>query len=105
MVELMILISVGFTSGGLYLIGVKLRGLPRNLLSQAFGKLLECVGMTVIVFLVNGAILLVPVLMFQDSLAAAFPHYVASDVAVLALSFLQTVIFQWWGEAANRLRR
>jgi hypothetical protein len=105
MEHLFIVILLGLTSGGGYVVGVNGLGLSAPGLRVAVNKALECVG-TMVVFC--GANLLVGMLAI---LAARFltggfvSLYLAADITLLVLSLLQALIFQGWLQACRQCRR
>lgn len=105
MASLFLLVLAGLTSLGAYLVGTRGLALSRRALGAAVGKVLECVGMTVVFFLINlgGGIL---VLLTVRTLTGTFVAlYLADDIALPILFLLQALAFEWWRGLAAPSRR
>ncbi len=103
MERLLILVVVGLTSVGIYLIGAKRLGLPPSGFRKAVGKMLEGVGMTFILFVVNIAAGVFAILA-AGILTGEFSLYLITHEAEkwLVLSLFQALTFQWWREPSAR---
>lgn len=97
--RLLILVAVGLTSVGIYLIGAKRLGLPPSSFRRAVGKMIEGVGMTLIFFVVNLAAGAFTILT-AGILTGEFWFYLITHAAEkwLVLSLFQALTFQWWQE-------
>jgi len=102
MERLLILVVVGLTSVGIYLIGAKRLGLPPSGFRKAVGKMLEGVGMTLILFVVNLAAGSFAILA-AGILTGEFSLYLITHEAEkwLVLSLFQALTFQWWQELSR----
>ena len=96
-----ILVLVGLTSVGAYLVGAKGFGLSANRLRTAIGRVLECVGMTLLFFVVNLAAGIIAILAARVLTRGGMSLYLADDVTLLVLSLLQGLTFQWWREPSG----
>lgn len=98
MEQFFVLILVGLTSIGAYLLGAKRLGLLWRHLRVAIGRMLECIGMALVFFLVNLAAGMAIVLAGRLLTRGFVSLYLANDVSLVMLSFLQALAFQWWRE-------
>jgi len=96
MAEYFTLILVGLSSGVAYLIGVNAQGRSPAALRAAMGKMLECLGVTVVFFGINLAAGMVIALMGRLVTRQFVSLYLANDISLLVLSFLQGLVFQCW---------
>ena len=103
MERLPILVVVALTSVGIYLIGAKRLGLPPSGFRKAVGKMLEGVGMTLVLFAVNLAAGAFTILA-AGMVTGEFSLYLITHEADkwLVLSLVQALTFQWWREASRR---
>lgn len=99
-----ILVLVGLTSVGAYLVGARALGLSGSGVREAIGAMFECVGMTLVFLVVNLALGMVVILAARQFTRGFVPLYLAADEAFLALSLLQGLTFRWWQEASRRRR-
>ena len=93
---------VGFTSVGIYLVGSRGLGLSGRDLPAAVGKMLECVGATLVFFVVNLAVAITVIFISRGLGGDLVSLYPAGDTAWLILSLFQAVTFQWWRELSRR---
>jgi hypothetical protein len=98
MEHLFVPVLVALTSLGTVLLGARALGLSQRGLRAAVGKMLECVGLTLVFFLGNLAAGMAVVLLGRLLTRGFVSLYLASDVTLLVLSLLQGVTFQWWRE-------
>ena len=89
MAQLFILILVVGTSVGAYLIGTKGFGLSGWAIRAAVGRMLECVGLTLLFFAVNLVVGVIAVLTARAVTGGFVSLYAASDLSLLGLSLLQ----------------
>lgn len=101
MEQFFVLILVGLTSIGAYLLGAKRLALSWRHLRVAMGRMLECIGMTLVFFLVNLAAGMAIVLAGRLLTQGFVSLYLANDVSLVMLSFLQALTFQWWRQSAE----
>lgn len=99
--EYFTLVLVGLSSGVAYLIGVNAHRRSRVALRAAMGKMLECLGTTVVFFGINLAAGMVIALMGRLVTRQVVSLYLANDISLLVLSFLQALAFQWWRELSK----
>jgi hypothetical protein len=102
MEQAFILIVAGLTSVATYLLGVKGLRLSKRGLWPALGKALECIGLTLALFLLNVAVGMVAILATQLLIGRFISLYHASDTTLLVLSLLQALTFQAWREVSRR---
>lgn len=94
-----VLILVGLSSAGARLLGR--RGLPRGGFRFALGKALECLGLAVLFFAANVSLGFLISLLARASGQVFVSVYLSVDIALLALSLVQALVFQWWRETAR----
>jgi len=98
---------VACTSIAAFLIGARGLGLPRRGLRMAAGRMLECVGLTLVFFAANLALAMLAILAARRLSRGFVSLYLANDLVLLGLSLLQALVFAWWwerpssGEAAS----
>lgn len=92
----LILIMAGLTSVGTYILGVKGLRLSGYGLLLALGKACECVGLTLVFFLLNLMVGIVVILIARLFMGRFVSLYSASDATLLVLSLLQALTFQAW---------
>jgi len=97
-VEVLLLALVGLTSVGLYVVGRKCLGLSGGGLRAAVGKVLECVGVSLLFFGLNVGVAVIVILVIRKLGGPFVSLYPANDIAWLVLSLLQGFIFHWWRE-------
>ena len=96
MKAMFILALTGLTSVGAYFIGIRRLRLSSRSFGAATGKMLESFG-TTLVFLVVNLVVAVAIVLAMRSLTGTFVSvYVTHDAALMGLSLLQGVTFQWW---------
>jgi hypothetical protein len=98
MEQFFVLVLVGITSLGTFLLGARVLGLSGRGLRAAVGKTLECVGLTLVFFLANLGAGMAVVLLGRLLARGFVSVYLANDVTLLVLSLLQGLAFQWWRE-------
>jgi hypothetical protein len=104
MEQAFILIMVGLTSVGGYILGIKGLRLSRSGLWSALGKACECVGLTLVFFLLNLAVGIFAILAVRSVSGRFVSMYIVSDITLLIVSLLQALIFQAWREGARHRR-
>lgn len=105
MEEPFILVLVALTSAGAYLVGAKGLRLSRSGLRAALCRMLECVGVTLVFFVVNLATGMIAILAARVLTRHVVSLYLADNLTVLVLSILQGIAFQWWREPSAPARR
>ena len=91
----------GVTSPALYLIATRRLGARRGALRPALARLLECVGLTVVLAVVNLALGFVLVLALRGLTGSFVSLYLNIDSTLLVLSLLQAIVLQWWLAAGD----
>lgn len=75
------------------------RGLPRAALFVAVGRVLECVGLAMVLLAVNVIVGMAAVLALRFLTGRFLSLYPNTDITLLVLSLLQALLLQaWWGE-------
>jgi hypothetical protein len=87
---------VACTSLAAYVIGARGLGLSRRGLRVAVGRMLECVGLTLVFFAANLALAMLLILAARRLTRGFVSLYLANDLALAGLSLLQALIFAWW---------
>lgn len=92
-----VLLLVGLSSAGARLLGRRV--LPKGGFRFGLGKALECLGLAVLFFAANVCLgFLISV--FARAAGPVFVSvYLSADIALLALSLVQALVFQWWRES------
>lgn len=96
MEQFFVLLLVGLTSAGAYVVGTSGLGLSGARLRVALGRVLESVGITAIFFMVNLAVAVTVILATRVVMGRFVSLYLAADETLLVLSLLQGLTFQWW---------
>jgi uncharacterized membrane protein YdfJ with MMPL/SSD domain len=92
--EVFVLVLFAATSSGLYLVG-RLRLRLGSSLRAGLEKTLETIGLAALFLGANVAIAVASILGLQ-SMGFTVSMYVGADPAVIGLSLLQAVVFQFW---------
>jgi hypothetical protein len=98
MKDFFVLILVGTTSLGAFLIGVGVIGMSWGSLGRAIGRMLEGVGLALIFFMANVAVGMTVVFAGRLLTRSFVSLYLADDMTLLVFSLLQGLTFQWWSE-------
>jgi hypothetical protein len=98
------LIMAGLTSVGIYVLGVKGLRLSGYGLWLALGKACECIGLTLVFFLLNLSVGIIAILAARVFIGGFVSVYYLSDVTLLVLSSLQALTFQAWRAGSRRGR-
>jgi hypothetical protein len=104
MAQAVVLILAAATSTGALLIGVRAFGLRPSDLGRAAGRMLECVGVTLIFCAMNLALGLAVILVGRSLTGAFVSTYLMSDVTLLGVSCLQGLLFHCWREMSAESR-
>ncbi len=94
-----LLLLVGCTSLAAYLIGARGLGLSRERFRAAIGKMLTCLGATLIFFGMNLGVGILVVLTARALPFGFLSMYLNTDVSLLVLSAIQGVTFACWRKA------
>jgi len=93
----------GLTSIGTYFCATVWLRLPADKLGKALGKMLECVGTSLVFLTVNLAVAVTMVLVVRGLTRTFVSVYMSDDAALVGLSILQGLTFQWWRELSREL--
>ena len=104
MARYFVLILVALTSLGTYWVGAKILGCSPAGLRQAFGKVLESIGLTLLFFALNLGLGMLVILAGRFLTGGFVSLYYASDITLLVLALLQGLTWQWWRQL-SRCRR
>ncbi len=102
MAQAFVLILVGITSALALLLGTRGLGMPLRNLKRAAGRMLECVGVMCGFLLLNLSLGMVGVVLWRSLTGRFVSLYYAADVTLVAFSFLQGLMFQWWRCGAQK---
>jgi hypothetical protein len=102
MEQIFLLIVASLTSVGSYILGVKGLRLCRSGLWVALGKACDCVGLTLIIFLLNMTVAMFAILAVRSLSGRFISIYMASDITLLIVSLLQALTFQAWRESSRQ---
>ncbi len=100
MVPLLLLVLVFTTSLGAYWAGTRWLGYSRRLFRLAFERTVETIGLALVFFGFNVAIVVLVVLVLR-TLGTFASLYIATDPVLLILSGLQALGFQFWRYAGR----
>jgi hypothetical protein len=98
---------VVLSSGGCYLVGRRIGGCTRRGLWAAVRRVLECLGMSAMCFVLNMGLGMGLILAVRSVTPWFVFMYLADDVSLLALSLLQglTLCLWWHGGQGDSLAR
>jgi len=99
------LVMVGLTSVGTYVVGVAWLRLPAGAINTAIGRVLECVGATLAFAVLNVSLATAVVLTLRAVTGRFVSVYLVNDDTWLAFSLLQGLTFHWWRELARARQR
>src|SRR5688572_26105408 len=99
-----ILIFVALTSLILYTLGRR-RGWSTAALAGAVGRMLECLGLAVVLMVLNVATAALVILVARVVAGHFFSLYLATDLTLVPLSVAQAVLVQWWRTLATDATR
>lgn len=91
----------GLSSISAYFAGVKGFGLTGCSLRVATGKMLECIGLTLLFFVANLVVGIISVLTVRRLTGGFVSIYLLNDVALLVMSLLQGLTFHCWRELSE----
>jgi hypothetical protein len=97
-----ILMVTGLTSVGMFIFGVRGLRLSRPGLWPILGKVCECIGVTLVLFLLDLAVGMFAILAWRSLTGRFVSIYIAADTTVLILSLLQALTFQAWREVSHQ---
>lgn len=96
MEHLFIVILAGLTSVAAYVVGVRGLRLSGRGLRVALYNTLECVGAMLVFLLANLTVGMIGILTARVLTGAFVSLYLAADIMLVVLSFLQALLFQSW---------
>ena len=96
-----IVVPIILTSACASLVARRGFGLSWSRLRVAAGKMLACIGVTVIFLVANLAAAMLMILADRVLTGGYVSLYLANDVVLLVLSLLQALTFQWWRESSK----
>jgi hypothetical protein len=91
-----LLLLSGLTSAVLYLAGTRGLGLRPGALGPALIRMLECVGLALVLAALNVGAGFLLVLALRRLTGSFVTLYLNTDATLLVLSLLQAVALQWW---------
>ena len=94
--EYLVLVLVVVTSCTAYLVGAAGFGLPRAGLRPAVGRVLECVGLSLVFLVANVLVGIVAILALRALTKTSVSVYLVADEALPVLSLLQGLTFLYW---------
>jgi hypothetical protein len=100
-----LLLLFGLTSAGLSLVATRGLGLRRHALRAALARMLEYVGLAILLAVLNLAAGFLLVLALRRLTGSFVSLYLNTDGTLIALSLLQAAVLQWWmrdGEGKER---
>ncbi len=105
MEQYFVLVLAVLTSVAAYLAGRVVLGRSAATVRYAVGRMLECVGMTIVFFAINVAAGVVIGLVGRLVTHQFISLYLGNDVSLLVLSLLQGLVFLFWRDASRAERR
>jgi hypothetical protein len=102
MESVFILVVVGLTSAGAYVLGTARLGFSRSEIRLALGKACECVGLLLVFGVLNLAVAMFTILATRSLSGRFVSLYIASDTTFLVLSWLQALTFQAWRAGSHQ---
>lgn len=96
-----LLLLFGVTSLALYLGATRGLGARRDALRPALGRMLECVGLAIVLAALNVAVGFLFVLALRRLTGSFVSLYLNIDGTLLVLSLLQAIVLQWWLSAGE----
>ena len=102
--QLFLFVLILVTSAATYLVGAKGLGLAAGRLGTAVAKMLEGIGLTALFFVGNLVAGMVAILAIRTLTPIFVSLYIADNIVLLVVSFLQALSFQWWRELGRRKR-
>ena len=97
-----VLVLVGLTSAAACVVGTRGLGLSWRALGAAAARMFESLGLIVVFFVANLLFGGVAILTARAVGSGFVSLYLLDDVAVLALSVVQGLVFQAWRESTPR---
>lgn len=91
-----LLLLFAVTSAALYVAATRVLGARRGALRPALGRMLEWLGLVILLVTFNLAVGFVLVLALRKLTGSFVSLYLNTDGALLALSLLQAAALQWW---------
>ena len=99
---LLILSTLAVTSAGAAVVGNKFLHLTHRSIPSALGGLFECLGISVLFMVLNVAVVTGIAIGVRTLTPAFLSAYSAGDIAFVAFSVCQAILFQAWRSADRR---
>ena len=96
-----LLLLFALTSVFLYFAAVRGLGARRDALRRALLRTVECVGLTIVLVVLNVAVGFVLVFALRRLTGSFVSLYLNTDAVLLVLSLLQAIVLQWWLSAGE----
>jgi len=96
-----LLLLFAVTSAAIYLAATRGLGARRYALRPALARMLECVGLAIVLGALNVAVGFLLVLALRRLTGSFVSLYLNTDGTLLALSVLQAIVLQWWMAAGE----
>ena len=100
--EVFVPVVVAVTTALAFVVAVRRFRWPARAVVHASGKVLECVGATVVFCLLNGLVGVGLILAARAISGRFVSLYLGADHTLVALSALQALLLQWWRESSRR---
>ena len=94
--ELFLVVAVAITSAGAYIVGRRIFGLPRAGLPIGLLRMLECLGISAVFFVLDVLVGVVLVLGVRVLTRQFVSLYVMADAVLVPFALLQGLAFWWW---------
>ena len=96
-----LLLLFGLTSAALYLAATRGLGARRYALRAALVRMVECVGLAIVLAALNVAVGFLLVLALRPLTGSFVSLYLNTDGVLVVLSLLQAIVLQWWLSAGE----
>jgi hypothetical protein len=96
-----LLLLFAVTSAAISVVATRGLGARRYALRPALARMLECVGLTIVLGALNVAVGFLLVLALRKLTGSFVSLYLNTDGTLLALSLLQAIVLQWWMAAGE----
>lgn len=96
-----LILLFGLTSPALYLAATRRLGARRAALRPALARMVECVGLAIVLAAFNLAVGFLLVLALRRLTGSFVSLYLNTDGTLVALSVLQAIALQWWLAASD----
>jgi hypothetical protein len=96
-----LLLLFALTSAALYFAAVRGLGARRDALRPALLRAIECVGLTIVLVVLNVAVGFLLVFALRRLTGSFVSLYLNTDLTLVVLSLLQAIVLQWWMSAGE----